>query len=117
MIYNDQTQVSINYVYLERLIRVVAMRLKLLIIQFIKLYQPSDGLSFTSVSTYLQNNSSGCPTCNPHVLRVRVSHMGPIMHLSSPREYTVSQGSMGFMLLPWQPVGVDLSEGRQLCPL
>ena len=35
--------------------RVVAMRLKMEITQFIKLYNPSDGSSFISVSTYFQN--------------------------------------------------------------
>ena len=43
----------------------VAMRLNLEIILFIKLYHPSDASSFTLVSTYLQNNSSGCPWSNP----------------------------------------------------
>ena len=48
---------SIIYVLLRSLMRVVAMRLHLEVILFIKLYDPSDGSFFTSVSTYLKNNS------------------------------------------------------------
>ena len=54
--------------------RVVAIRLKMEIIQFVKLYHPSDGSSFTSVSTYLQNNSSGRPSFNPRGVRMTFSH-------------------------------------------
>ena len=83
-----------------RLMRVVTMRLKMKILLFIKLYHPSDGSSFTSVSTYLHNHSSGCPSFKPQGVRVSCSHMGPIMPLSTHREAVVSQGSMGLMPLP-----------------
>ena len=62
------------------------MRLKMEIILFVKMYHPSDGSSFTSVSTYLQNNSSGYPSSNPRGVRVRASHMGPKTPLSSFNE-------------------------------
>jgi len=39
--------------------RVVAMGLNVEIILLVKFYHPSDGSSFTSVSTYLQKKSSG----------------------------------------------------------
>ena len=42
--------------------RMVDMGLKMEIILFIKLYHTSGGSSFTSVSTYLQNNCSVCPS-------------------------------------------------------
>ena len=77
-------------VYLRRLIRVVAMSLKMDIILLPKLYHPSNGSSFTSVSTYLQKNTSGSPSSNPNVVRVRDSYMGPIMPLSPHREGVVS---------------------------
>ena len=64
---------------------VVAMRLMMEIIQFIKLYQPPDVSSLKSLSTYLQNNSTGCPTLNPWNERVRDSHMGPSTPLLSQR--------------------------------
>ena len=62
----------------------------------------SDGSSITSVSINLQNKSSGCPSQNPQGVRLRVSHMGSIMPVSSHREAVVSQGSMVIMPLPWQ---------------
>lgn len=55
------------------------MRLKLDIIQFIKLQHTSDGSPFTSVSTYHQNNCLGCPLSNLQGVRVRASHIWPIM--------------------------------------
>ena len=63
----------------------VSMRLKMQIIFFIKIYHPSDGTAFISVSTYLETNSSGCPSSNPRGVRVRAFHMLPKMHLSSHR--------------------------------
>ena len=55
--------------------RVVAMRLKLEIILFRKLHHPSDGSSFTSVSTYFQKNSSGRPSSNTRCAKVRTYQM------------------------------------------
>ena len=54
---------------------VVAMRIKREVIFFIKLYHPSDGSFFTSASTYLQNNISGCPSSNPRGVILRASHL------------------------------------------
>ena len=97
--------------------RVLTMRLKMEILLMVKLYCTSDGSSFTLVSTFLQNNSSGCPFSKPRGVRVRTSHMGPITHLYSQREAVVFQVSMGIMPLLWQPVGQEFSEGRQIYPL
>ena len=85
----------------------------------VKLYHTSNGSSFTftSVSTYLLNKSSWYPSSNPHCVRVRASHMGPIMHIYSHREAVALQGSMGIIPLLWHPLGWDLSERRQLCTL
>ena len=87
--------------YLGSLMRVVAMRLKMEKIQFGKLCHPSDGLSSTSVSTYLQNNVSGCPQSNPQCVRLRAAQIWPIAPLYSHRETIVTQGSIGIMTLPW----------------
>ena len=65
------------------------------IIFFIKLYHPSDATAFRLVSTYLQNNSSGCPSSNPRGVIARASHLPPNMHLSSHRGTVGLQGSMG----------------------
>ena len=65
------------------------------------------------LSTYDQNNSTGCQTSNPRDVRVRVSHMPAHKHLISHRMVFWLQGSMGFMLLSWQPVGLELLEGSQ----
>ena len=94
-------------VLLGNLMRVVAMRLKMELILFLKLYHPHDGTSFTLVSTYLQNHGSGCPSYNPRVLRVRPSHMGKILPLYAQSEPVMSQGSMGIMPLPLKPVVLD----------
>ena len=59
--------------------------------------------------------SSGCPLSNPWFVRVTASSMGPILPLSSHMEPFLSQGSMGIMLLPWKPAGLDHLEGRQIC--
>ena len=74
---------------------------------------PPDGSSFTSVSTYFQNNSSECRSSNPRGVRVRASHIGPNTPLSSHREAVVSQGSMGVLRLLLQPIGLDFSELMQ----
>ena len=107
-------QDSIINVLLGSLSRVVAMRLKMEIILFLNLHHPSDGTSFISVSTYVQNTSSGCKLSNPRVVRVRASHMGPITPLSSHREPVVSHGLMGITPWPCKPVGLDHFEGSQL---
>lgn len=60
----------------------VAMRLKLVIILLDKLFHQWDESSFTSGKTYLQNDSSGCPSFNPRCVSVRATHIGPIMPLS-----------------------------------
>ena len=69
------------------------------IILFVKFYHTSDGSSFTSVSTYLQNNSSGCPSYKPRCFRVSASQMCSNMPLFPHREGILSQGSMGIMSL------------------
>ena len=51
-------------VLLGSLMRLVAMRLKMEIILFLKLHIPSGGTSVISVSTYLQNTSSSLPLSN-----------------------------------------------------
>jgi len=90
------------------------MRLKLEIILCDKLYHTSDE---SSVSTYLKNKSSGCPSSNHQCLRVRASHMGKIMPLSSYRDIDVSQGSMSVVSIPWKLVDLDLSVGSQHYPI
>ena len=60
---------SIIDVKIGRLMRVVATRLKMEIILFVILYQPSEGSSYISVSTYRQSNSSGCPSSNTTAVR------------------------------------------------
>lgn len=45
-----------------------------------------------------------------------IPHEGHHNPLLSQRA-CLSQGSIGVMPFPWQPVGIDLSEWRQLCPL
>ena len=97
--------------------RAVTMSLKIEIIHLVKLFQPSDGSSFTSVSTYLHNQGSGNKSTNPRIVRVRASHMGPITPLSSHRDTVVSQGSMGIMPFPLEPAGLYLSVERKLRPL
>jgi len=57
---------------------------------FIKMYHPPEGSSFTSLSTYLQNNSSGSLSYNTWGMRVRVSHMGPNIHLSQSGSWDIS---------------------------
>ena len=89
--------------------KVVAMRLKMDIIHFVKFYHPTNGSSLTSVSTYLQKNSSGFPLHKPRCVRLRDAHMGPNTPFSSQREAVVSQDFMGTIPLPWQPVGLDIS--------
>ena len=97
--------------------RGVVMRLKMEIVFFVKLYQTTDWSSFTSAFAYPQNNSSRYPSSNPKILRVRASHMLPNTHISSPSVAFDPQGSMGVMCLLWQLVGMEVSGGRQLCPL
>ena len=63
--------------YLSRLMRVVAMRLKMEIIFFIPNYHPSDGAALESVSTYLETKSSGFPLSNLRAVRVQYSHQLP----------------------------------------
>lgn len=66
-----------------RLMRAVAMSLKMEIIFFTKMYHPSDGTDFRSVSTYLETNRSGCPCSNPQGVMVRSYHLLPDTHLLS----------------------------------
>ena len=87
------------------------------IIFFIKLYHPSDATAFRSVSTYFRDKSSLNPSSNPQGVRVRASHLPPNMHLSSHRGAVGPQASMGIIPVPWQSLGLELSEGRQLHPL
>ena len=73
---------------------VVAIRIKMEIILLIKMYHTSDATSFTSVSTYFQNNSTGCQSSNPQGVRVRASNVLSHMHLISHRVAVGPQGSM-----------------------
>ena len=107
-------QASRIHIELGSLMRVVAMSLQMEIIVFIQEDHPSDGSSFPSTSTYLQSKSSWCPSLNSQGLRVRLSHIWPITHLFSHREVVWAQGSMGIISVPWPPLGLHLSEGRQL---
>ena len=83
-----------------------------------KIYHQSvqyiQGSSFYLVSTYLQIMSSGCPIYNNWGGTVRASHFGPIPRLSSHRGSVVSQSMVGSVPLPWQPLGLTFSDGRQL---
>ena len=90
-----QEQACIIDVKLRSLIRVVTMRLRMDMILLVKLYHPSDGSSFTSVSTYIQNNSSDFPSSIPSSGILRASHMPPNTHLSSSRVAFGPQGLMG----------------------
>lgn len=69
----------------------LAMRVKMEIILFVKLYHPPERPSFTSASTYIQSYSSECPSSNPQSMRVRASHMPPNENLYSHREAAVSR--------------------------
>ena len=51
---------SIIDIYLRRLMTVVAKILRMDIILLVLFYNSSDGSSFTSISTYLQNKNLGC---------------------------------------------------------
>ena len=97
--------------------RVVAMSIMMEIIFFIKMYHPSDGTAFRSVSTYLETNSSGCPLSNPQGVMGRSSNLLPNTHLSPHRMSVVISGSMGIIPLPWYPVGLKFAEGRECHPL
>ena len=90
------------------------MRLKTEIILYIKLDHISEGSHSTSISTYLQNNSSSCLMNNPENVRVRDSQMDPNKSLYYHSESVVSQGLIGTMPLLWQEGGLGISEGRQL---
>ena len=94
--------------------RVVAMSLQMEIIVFLQEDHPSDGSNFPSTSTNLQSKSSWSPSLNSQGLRVRISHIWPITHLFSHRQVVRSQGSMGIISVPWPPLRLHLSEGRQL---
>ena len=107
-------QASRIHIELGSLMRVVAMSLQMEIIVFIQEEHPSDGSSFPSTSTLLQSKSSWCPSLNSQGLRLRMSHIWPITHLFSHREVVWSQGSMGIISVPWPPLALHLSEGRQL---
>ena len=107
-------QASRIHISLGSLRRVVAMRLQMEIILFIKEDQHSDGSSFPSTSTYLQSKSSWCPSLNSQGLRGRMPHIWPISHLFSHSEVVWAQGSMGIISVPWPPLALHLAEGRQL---
>ena len=92
----------------------MAMSLQMEIIWLIQEDHPSDGSSFPSTSTYLQSKSSWCPSFDSQGVRVRMSHIWPIAHLYAHREVVRAQGSMGIISVPWPPLGLHLSEGRQL---
>ena len=107
-------QASRIHIELGSLMRVVAMSLQMEIILFIQEDHKSDGSPFPSTSTFLQSKISWCPSLNSQGLRVRMSHIWPITHLFSHREIVRAQGSMGIISVPWPPLGLHLSEGRQL---
>ena len=107
-------QASRIHIELGSLMRVVAMSLQMEIIVFIQEDHPSDGSSFPSTSTFLQSKSSWCPSWNSQGLRLRMSHIWPITHLFSHRDVVWSQGSKGIISVPWPPLALHLSEGRQL---
>ena len=56
-----------------------------------KIVPPIWWIFFTSVSTYFQNHSSGCPSCNPQNIRVRASQVDSNRPLFSHRVDIVSQ--------------------------
>ena len=89
--------------------RVVAFRLMMEIILFIKVCHQPDGSSFTSVSTYLQKNIPGCPTSKPWDVLRELSMWGPA-HPSSNREAVLPQGWMGIIPLLLLSVGLHHSE-------
>ena len=87
-------------IQLGRLMRVVAMRIKIEVIFFVKMCHPSDRTTFISVSTYLQNNSSGCPLSNSRGVRVRASHLCQYATLIS------QSGSCDIMLDGLHPIAM-----------
>ena len=92
----------------------VAMRRMLERILIIQLSNTSNGSSFNLVSTHLQIMRSGCPRYNQLGVTVRASHFGPIPRLSSHIGCVASQCLVRSMPLPWQPLGLNFSDGRQL---
>ena len=103
--------------FLSSLMRMVAMRRMLEILLIIQLSNTSNGSCFNLVSTYLQIMRSGCPRYNQLGVTVRASHFGPIPRLSFHRGCVVSQYLVRSMPLPWQPLGLNFSDGRQRHPL
>lgn len=95
-----------------RMMREWTMRLKMEIIPSVKFYHTSDGSSFTLVSTYLQNTSSGCTSLNPRWISVRASQQVSNTPLCSHSDAILSLGSICIMPLPWKPVGLEFSDGR-----
>ena len=110
---NPKASLSSGYL-LRSLMRMVAMRRMLEILLIIQLSNTSNGSCFNFVSTYLQIMRSGCPRYNQLGVTVRASHFGPIPRLSSHRGSVVSQSMVGSVPLPWQPLGLNVSDGRQL---
>jgi len=94
--------------------RVVAMSLQMEIRVFIQEDHPSDGTSLPSTSTYLQCKSSWCPSLNSQALSMSIYHIWSLTHIFSHREFVWSQGSMPIISVPWPPLSLHLSEGRQL---
>ena len=47
------------------------------IIVFFKVYHPTDESFFTSLSTYLQKNTSGCVSSIPQGVRIELATWGP----------------------------------------
>ena len=106
---------SLSSAYLlSSLMRMVAMRRMLERILIIQLSGTSNGSSFNLLSSHLQIMRSGCPMYNQLGVTVRASHFGPITRLSSHRGCVVSQYLVRSMPLPWQPLGLNFSDGRQL---
>ena len=113
MYHNPKASLSRGY-FLSSLMRMVGIRRMLERILVIQLSNTSNGSSFHLVSTYLQIMRSGCPRYNQLGVTVRASHFGPISRLSSHIWCVVSQCLVRSMPLPWQPLGLNFSDGRQL---
>ena len=90
--------------WLGRLMRLVAMKLKMDRTCSVKTNHPSEGTAFSSAPTYLPNNSSGCPSSTTRAAKGRASQLWPNALLSTLTLAVGSQGSLGIIPLPWQLV-------------
>ena len=74
-----------------------------------EVYHLSDETSSTSESTYLQIHILGCPSSNPQ----DAAPHAPLFSQSG----ICDTGLYDHMSLLWQPVSLEILEGRPLCPL